>query len=211
MAVNPTRMNLINTRKRMALAGKGYSLLKKKREALVIEFFKMLKQSSSDRERLYQMLQAAYKTTVLASTFAGDFELEQASLYVSDASGVSVGIKNVMGVRIPEIEDIQKQQKPQTFFQSSTAVSDVSDAFSGVKETIIDTAKREQSLRRLILEIDKVKRRVNALEYILIPKLKKEGSYISFRLEEMERDTFSALKHVKKKLEKGENEQRLPV
>ncbi|MDE1873965.1 MAG: V-type ATP synthase subunit D [Candidatus Micrarchaeota archaeon] len=202
MAVNPTRMNLINVRKSAKLAAKGHDLLKRKREALVLEFFSMLKESSSDRERLYQMLQAAYKTTVLASTFAGDFELEQASLYVTDTSEVKIGVKNVMGVKIPEIQDVEKQQKPQAFFQTSTAVSDVSDAFAGVKETIIDTAKREQSLRRLILEIDRVKRRVNALEYILLPKLKKEGAYISFRLEEMERDMFSALKHVKKKLER---------
>lgn len=202
MARNPTRMNLINARKSIVLASKGHDLLKRKREALVVEFFTMLKQSSSDRERLYQMLQAAYKTTVLASTFAGDFELEQASFYVSDASGVSVGIKNVMGVRIPEIENVQKVQRVEALFQASTAVNDVSDAFSGVKETIIDTAKREQSLRRLILEIDKVKRRVNALEYILLPRLKKETAYISFRLNEMERDMFSALKHVKKKLER---------
>lgn len=201
MAVNPTRMNLINIRKSAKLAAKGHNLLKRKREALVLEFFSMLKESKSDREKLYQMLQSAYKTTVLASTFAGDFELEQASLYIADASEVKVGVKNVMGVRIPEIEDVQKQQRPQAAFQMSTAVSDVSDAFSGVKEMMIDTAKREQSLRRLILEIDRVKRRVNALEYILLPKLKKEGAYISFRLDEMERDMFSALKHVKKKLE----------
>ncbi len=202
MAVNPTRMNLINIRKSSKLALKGHDLLKRKREALVLEFFSMLKESTSDREKLYQMLQSAYKTTVIASTFAGDFELEQASLYVGDASEVRVGVKNVMGVKIPEIEDVQKQKKPQAFFQMSTAVSDVSDAFAGVKEMIIDTAKREQSLRRLILEIDRVKRRVNALEYILIPKLNREGAYISFRLDEMERDTFSALKHVKKKIER---------
>ena len=193
MARNPTRMNLIITKKSIVLARKGHSLLKRKREALVIEFFSMLKESSSDRERLQEMLQAAYKTTMLASTFAGDFELEQASLYVSDASGVNVGVKNVMGVKIPEIQNVQKVQRPQALFQMSTAVSDVSNAFSGVKEMIIDTAKREQSLRRLILEIDKVKRRVNALEYILLPRLKKESAYISFRLEEMERDMFSAL------------------
>lgn len=195
-------MNLINTRKSIVLATKGHDLLKRKREALVIEFFSMLKEMSSGRERLQQTLQAAYKTTVLASTFSGDFELEQASLYVDDASGVSVGIKNVMGVKIPEIEDVQKVQRPRDVLQTSTAVSDVSNAFSGVKEMIIGTAKREQSLRRLILEIDKVKRRVNALEYILLPRLHRESAYISFRLEEMERDTFSALKHVKKKLER---------
>jgi V/A-type H+-transporting ATPase subunit D len=200
MARSPTRMNLISIRKSEKLASKGHDLLKRKREALMLEFFAMLTQSASDREKLYQMLQAAYKTTVIASTFAGDFELERASLYVEDASGVSVGVKNVMGVKIPEIEDVQKQQKAGLPLQASTAVSDVSDAFAGVKEMIIETAKREQSLRRLILEIDRVKRRVNALEYILLPRLHKEGAYISFRLDEMERDMFSALKHVKKKL-----------
>ena len=195
-------MNLINTRKSIVLATKGYNLLKKKRETLVMEFFKLLKDSKNDRDRLQQQLQMAYKTTVMASTFSGDFELEQASFYVDDSSGVSMGVKNIMGVKIPEIEQTGKSVKAAELFQTSTAVSDVSEAFSGVKDMLINTAKSEQSLRRLILEIDKTKRRVNALEYILLPKLKKESGYISFRLNEMERDTFSALKHVKKKLEK---------
>ncbi len=194
-------MNLINTRKSIVLATKGHSLLKRKREALVIEFFKLLKESRSDRERLQQQLQMAYKTTVMASTFSGDFELEQASFYVSDESNISMGVKNIMGVKIPEIAVTSSNAKAPELYQTSTAVSDVSDAFSGVKEMLINTAKSEQSLRRLILEIDKTKRRVNALEYILLPRLKKESAYISFRLNEMERDTFSALKHVKKKLE----------
>ncbi len=202
MPKNPTRMNLINTRKSIVLARKGHDLLKRKREALVIEFFKMLKDSKSDRERLQQTLEAAYKTTVIASTFSGDFELEQASIYVKDASKINMSVKNVMGVRIPEIEKLHEESMGSDQLQTSLAVSDVEDAFSGVKDMIIDTAKREQSLRRLILEIDKVKRRVNALEYILLPKLKKEAGYISFRLDEMERDTFSALKHVKKKIER---------
>ncbi len=78
-------MNLINTRKSIVLATKGYNLLKKKRETLVMEFFKLLKDSKNDRDRLQQQLQMAYKTTVMASTFSGDFELEQASFYVDDS------------------------------------------------------------------------------------------------------------------------------
>lgn len=155
-------MNLINTRKSIVLATKGYNLLKKKRETLVMEFFKLLKDSKNDRDRLQQQLQMAYKTTVMASTFSGDFELEQASFYVDDSSGVSMGVKNIMGVKIPEIEQTGKSVKAAELFQTSTAVSDVSEAFSGVKDMLINTAKSEQSLRRLILEIDKTKRRVNA-------------------------------------------------
>lgn len=200
---NPTRMNLINLKKGVKLAQKGHDLLKKKREALVLEFFKMLQQSKSDRDHLQEVLNAAYRTTAIASTFVGDFELEQASIYVPDEGGVNVGVKNVMGVRIPEISQVGGQQG-YTNLQTSIAVSDVGDAFNSVREMIIEIAKREQGLRRLILEIDKVKRRVNALEYILLPNLKKQSHYISFRLDEMDRDTFSALKHVKKKLAKGQ-------
>ncbi len=195
-------MNLINLKKGVKLASKGHDLLKRKREALVIEFFKMLQQSQSDRDKLDEVLSAAYKTTAIASTFVGDFQLEQASIYVPDQSGVSVGVKNVMGVRIPEISG-QVQQQGYANLQTSIAVSDVGDAFSNVKDMIIDISKREQGLRRLITEIDKVKRRVNALEYILLPNLNKQAAYISFRLDEMDRDMFSALKHVKKRLASG--------
>lgn len=200
---NPTRMNLINTKREMRLAQKGHDLLKRKREALVIEFFKMLQISQTDRNHLDEVLNVAYKTTAMASTFVGDFELEQASLYVPDTSQVSIGVKNIMGVKIPEIQKEAKQSIEYAKLQTDIGVSDVGESFTNVKEIIIEIAKREQGLRRLITEIDKVKRRVNALEYILLPSLSREATYISFRLDEMDRDTFSALKHVKKKLASG--------
>ncbi|MDE1811051.1 MAG: V-type ATP synthase subunit D, partial [Candidatus Micrarchaeota archaeon] len=70
-----------------------------------------------------------------------------------------------------------------------------------VLNTVVDVAKREQGIKRLVIEIDKVKRRVNALEYIVVPNLNKRKKYIAMRLEEIDRDMFSGLKHVKKKLE----------
>ncbi len=205
--VNPTRINLINLRKSITLAKKGYDLLKRKREVLVIEFLKVLQESTYDRNYMIEVLNNAYKTTAIASTYVGDFELEQASAYVEETSPVRIKIKNVMGVRVPEISSQKRgQEETLNMLQSSIAVNDVSDAFSNLQEVIIDIAKREQSLKRLVLEIDKVKRRVNALDYILLPNLKKEARYISMRLEEVDRDTFSALKHVKKKLAKAKAE-----
>ena len=202
--INPTRMNLINLKKSAKLAGKGHSLLKKKREALVIEFFKILQKSEADRAKLQEVLGSAYKTTAMASTFAGDFELEQAAAQTGDTSSVDMGIRNVMGVRIPIIEQKFGAAKPSAALQTSVAVSDVEESFGEVKRMVVEIAKREQSLRRLVIEIDKVKRRVNALENIVIPNMKRQAASISFTLNEIDRDTFSSLKHVKKRLAKAQ-------
>ncbi len=202
--INPTRMNLINLKKSAKLAGKGHALLKKKREALVIEFFKILQKSEADRGRLQEVLGAAYKTTAIASTFSGDFELEQAAAQMGDTSGVSLGIVNVMGVRIPIIEERFGHARQGAALQTSVAVSDVEDAFGEVKRMVVEIARREQGLRRLVIEIDKVKRRVNALENIVMPNMKKQAASISFTLNEIDRDTFSSLKHVKKRLAKSQ-------
>ena len=204
---NPTRINLINLRKNIVLAKKGYDLLKRKREVLVIEFLKVLQDSTYDRNYMLEVLNNAYKTTAIASTYIGDFELEQASAFVDETNPVHIKIKNIMGVKVPEIQSgAQSQSETLNMMQQSIAVNDVSDSFKDLQKIVIDIAKREQSMKRIVLEIEKVKRRVNALDYILLPNLKKEAKYIQFRLEEIDRDTFSALKHVKKKLS-GKNQE----
>lgn len=208
--VNPTRINLINTRKGKALARKGYDLLKRKREVLVIEFLKLLKESTNDRDYVQRMLQQAYKSLAIASTFVGDFELDSVANYVKEPSKIEIERKNIMGVRIPEIAKGPVQESIEdrgySLISTSVAVDDVNESFSEVIDAVIDLAKREQGLKRLVLEIEKVKRRVNALDYRLIPELSRQERYISMRLDEIDRDSFSALKHVKKRLQKGAEE-----
>lgn len=200
-------MNLINTRKSMLLASKGHSLLKRKREVLVIEFLKLLKESTNDRAYLQEMLQRAYKSVTVASTYVGDFELQQVANYVKEPKPVAISVKNIMGVKIPEIERSRESvdilDRGYSIISTSIAVDDVNESFNEAINTVIDIAKREQGLKRLVVEIDKVKRRVNALEYILMPNLDRQARYISMRLNEMERDTFSALKHVKRRLQRS--------
>ncbi|MEM0201315.1 MAG: V-type ATP synthase subunit D [Candidatus Micrarchaeaceae archaeon] len=202
--LNPTRINLIRTRERTKTANKGYSILKRKREALVIEFLKLLKESGKDRDQLYNILQNAYKTVALSSAFAGNFELESAAEQMQESGTVKISVKNIMGVKIPETSKMSFERSTARVLSESTAVLDVSSSFDEVLNTILDVAQREQGLKRLVLEIEKTKRRVNALDYIVIPQLKNQAKYISMRLEELDRDTFSALKHVKKKLSKVE-------
>jgi V/A-type H+-transporting ATPase subunit D len=205
--VNPTRINLINTRKSRILAVKGHDLLKRKREVLVIEFLKLLKESTNDRDYVQKMLQEAYKSLAIASTFVGDFELDYVANYVKETGRVEIEQKNIMGVRIPEIAKSSVsstiEDRGYSLISTSVAVDDVSESFGDVIDSVIDLAKREQGLKRLVLEIEKVKRRVNALEYKLIPDLERRSKYISMRLDEIDRDSFSALKHVKKRLERA--------
>ncbi len=201
--LNPTRMNLINLKKRVVVARKGYGILKRKREVLVLEFLNMLKQSGASRSKLNELIQESYKMVETASTYVGNFELEDVALHMKETSPVRMRIKNIMGVKIPQIERAQvSAMDPTLLFSASLAVDDINDTFTRATNSIIDVAQREQGLRRLVLEIDKTKRRVNALDYKVIPGMQMQQRYIMMRLEEMERDTFAALKHVKKKLAK---------
>jgi V/A-type H+-transporting ATPase subunit D len=201
--INPTRINLINLKKRVVVARKGYGILKRKREILVLEFLKMLRQSSESRSKLNELIQDSYKMVETASTYVGNFELEEVALHMMETNPVKMEIRNIMGVRIPRIE---RQQGSAALglmlFSTSLAVDDINDTFTRATNAIIEVAQREQGLRRLVLEIDKTKRRVNALDYKVIPGMIAQQRYIRMRLEEIDRDTFSALKHVKKKLAK---------
>lgn len=202
--MNPTRMNLINTRKGIVRARKGYGILKKKREVLVLEFMKLVQQSTKDRSYLNQLVQQGYRAVGMASTYVGNFELEEVALHMKEAKPVGMNIKNIMGVKVPEITRSSEEGLGLSYSLLSTniAVDDIRNSFVNVINTMIDVAQREQGLRRLVMEIDKTKRRVNALDYIVIPRMRGQVKYISMRLDEMDRDTFSGLKHIKKKLQK---------
>ncbi|MGI0141520.1 MAG: V-type ATP synthase subunit D [Candidatus Micrarchaeales archaeon] len=205
--LNPTRMNLTITKRTKKMAKKGHDILERKKEVLVIEFMKLLQQSKNDRSYLYELMQNAYKTVAIASTYIGDFELENVAAHMPETTPVKITLKNIMGVKVPEIAKAQREisllNKGYSLLSTSTAVDDVSDTFQEVENSIIDIAKREQGLKRLVIEIDKTKRRVNALEYVIMPQLNAQTKYIAMRLDEIDRDMFSALKHVKKKLNKA--------
>ncbi len=202
--INPTRMNLINLKKRTVIARKGHSILKRKREVLVIEFLKLLKESKESRSALNEIIKNSYRTVAIASSYVGNFELEEVAMHVDQESGISIRIKNIMGVRIPGINRlVQTEQANPMLLGTSLAVDDINDSFKKAVSSIVEVAQREQSLRRIAVEIDRTKRRVNALDYKVIPGMVAQTKYIRMRLEEIDRDTFSALKHVKKKIAKN--------
>ncbi len=199
--INPTRMNLITTKRRIVMAKKGYNVLKRKREVLVIEFLRLLKQSRQDRTYMNKLMDSAYRSVTIASAYVGDFELESAALHVPEVEHIGISLKGIMGVRIPEIIKADPIGKANfNMMSTSIAVDDINESFTKALDTVIDVAQRELGLKRLVLEIEKSKRRVNALEYKRIPELKRQSKYISMRLDEIDRDSFAALKHVKKRI-----------
>ncbi len=199
---NPTRMELINAKRRIKLAEKGHSLLKKKRDALIIEFFKVMKRSKDLRSQLNSILREAYQDMLIAELVYDKARIES-MIYASESySGISSETKNIMGLKVPKVI-IEKQRSGIDLSLPSPLLMRVRRRFLEALEMIITIAETETAIKRLIREIEKTKRRVNALEFVLIPKLKEEARNIQFRLEEMERDTFIMLKTLKRSRSKN--------
>lgn len=207
--VNPTRMELIKIKERIALAKKGHKLLKQKRDALILEFFKILKKAQDLRGELAIRMEKGYKSLQLAEAFHPIHQLAKVSLDLQKDIEVDIEVKNVMGVKIPtldtKMERVHYMSLPTYSVAGTSAKIDQAvEDFDAILDMVIKLAETETAMKRLIVEIEKTKRRVNALEFVLIPRLDETKRLISFRLDEMERDSFVALKSIKRKLEKRE-------
>lgn len=202
---NPTRMELLKTKARIKLAKNGHNLLKQKRDALIMEFFKILKKAKDLRGELNEKMGFAYKSLSVAHSYHTTFELESIAAGLEEDLGLSVKSRNVMGVRIPEIKQAIHEKKfgerGYSIMGTSAKIDDVVENFGEVLRIVVTLAETETAIRRLIKEIEKTKRRVNALEFVVIPQLERQKSDILFRLEEMERDSFVSLKVIKRRLE----------
>ena len=209
--VNPTRMELIKTKDRIALAKKGHKLLKQKRDALIFEFFKIMKKAQDLRSELAKKVAKAYHSLALAEIYHTTQDLTKVSMDLMKDIPVEIEVKNVMGVKIPNIE--AKMEKKAlvdipgySVAGTSAKIDEAAEDFDSVLSLIIRIAETETAMKRLILEIEKTKRRVNALEYVIMPRLEDQKKMIAFRLDEMERDSFVSLKTIKRKLEKEKKE-----
>ncbi|HEU13089.1 MAG TPA: V-type ATP synthase subunit D [Euryarchaeota archaeon] len=206
--IKPTRMELLKLKKRIALARRGLELLKFKRAALVMEFFKLLQRSKNLRTNLEEISRKAYETVKIAEIYHGSTGIENATMMVRKMQGISLKTRNVMGIRIPELgkKSIEGLIDPKYRMIILSAKIDQSiNDFERFHETILEIAEVENSIRRLLAEIEKTNRRSNAIENVLIPELERQATYLKMKFDEMERDTFVTLKKIKKNLEKREN------
>ena len=210
---NPTRMELIKSRARIKLASKGHKLLKQKRDVLIMEFFKILSKAKDLRTELNSSMAGAYRSIAIAQAYHGVAEVENIAMSVTHAPGVKIDVKNVMGLKISKIESESRELKPLTkrgysILGTSAKIDDAAESLTIVLGLIVRLAETENAIRKLIREVEKTKRRVNALEFVMIPRLTEQAKSIQFRLEEMERDSFVMLKAIKRKLAVAEEQKK---
>ncbi len=201
----PTRSELLKLKKQIKLAKSGHNLLKKKRDALIMEFFKILKKARNSRFELAEHYKIAMRKINYARTLESDLKVKSIALAVHKTPDVTFSTRNVMGVVVPSIgaASIHRtlMHRGYGFYGASAVIDEAAEGYQKVLEKIILTAEIETSMKKILNEIEKTKRRVNALEFFLIPTLEKQKSFMQFRLEEIEREGVSRMKWIKAKSE----------
>jgi V/A-type H+-transporting ATPase subunit D len=203
--IRPTRLEYIRTKRRIVIAKKGLKLLKLKRQALILEFFNTSKTAAALRENLQSELIKGYEAIRMAEMLAGSMRLENEAMKLPFMKSLEVMSKSIMGVHIPKLVGGQQEIFDERLIEVPTSINESIKAFQRVHKIVLDVAEKENALRKLLYEIERTKRKSNAIENIFIPKLESALKFITFRLDEMERDTFIMLKTVKRKM--GEREQ----
>lgn len=206
--INPTRMELLKLKQREKLAVKGHSLLKEKRNALIMEFFNILERVKGSRDEVSEKLQEAYQDLTAAQVAMGDLAVKKAAMSVTESVDVDIDSRSVMGVVVPVIDsETQKRtivERGYGFADTSVRLDEAAKKFEESIQLIIELGEIEKTIMLLAGEIESTKRRVNALEHIIIPRLENTVKYIEMRLEEMERENFVRLKMIKKTMEEAE-------
>ncbi len=199
--VKPTRMELIETKRKIKLSKSGYKLLKMKRDGLIMEFFELLPKVKDLRSQLSALYSDAMEKLAIAVAADGKNALESAANCLNKAPEVELSSKNIMGVVVPSVEvtAVEKSLEDRGYglIGTSIRVDEAVHAFEKLSEMIILAAEGETTMKKLLDEIESTKRRVNALEFKVIPTLEEVAKYISFRLEELERESIFGLKRIK--------------
>lgn len=205
LAVAPTRMELLKLRQRVGLAQKGHDLLKEKMDALVIEFFEVLKRIQEARPKALEQLSVAHRALSMCFAIVGTLETKQASKETKRELQVDVSTRHIIGIAVPAVEvgEVERNALIRGYglHMTSSVLDEASREFERALKLLIELAELEESAFAIARELEKTKRRVNALEYILIPRLKDAIKFIKMRLDEMERENFSRLKRIKAILE----------
>ena len=202
--VNPTRMELLEIRKKLMLAEKGHKLLEEKRDALVERFFDIIEKRNKLSGEMDEEFEGAFLSLIQAQMIMGEKKIDDISRLTEDVGEISFENDNIMGVKIPRmnadgIKTIIKSTYG--FFETCSKLDDAQRKFNALVSKLIQLADLEGGIKSLAVEIEKTKRRVNVLENTLIPKLYATRKYIEMQLEEREREDFFRRKRIKNILE----------
>ena len=202
LKVTPTRMNLNTLKKRLSTSKRGYKLLKDKQDELMRQFMILIRENKSLREEVEKELSNSFSDFLIASAFMSPEAMEAAVSFPTQKVGVDIGVKNIMSVRIPQMEFKVDQDENASMFsygyaETSAGLDQAIIGLNEVMEKLLKLAEMEKTTQLMADEIESTRRRVNALEYRTIPDLEDTIKYIRSKLEENERATIARLMKVK--------------
>ena len=211
--INPTRMELTRLKGRLKTAQRGHKLLKDKRDELMKQFMDVIRENRSLRRRVEEGLMRAHGSFTVAAALMSPEMLEQSLLYPKQSVELDMTFQNIMSVDVPKYEFRTSSQDqgeiyPYGFAQTSGELDDAVDAMSQVFQDMLKLAEIEKTSQLLAEEIEKTRRRVNALEYVKIPEMQENIKYITMKLDENERANTIRLMKVKDMLLKEAIEDR---
>ena len=202
LMVNPTRMELTRLKKRLSTATRGHKLLKDKRDELMKQFLDLVRLNEQLRLHVERSLEEAYGGFAVAGAVMSRKAVEQTFLYPKQSVAIEMDFKNIMSVNVPRYSITTKTDNigdiyPYGFSGTPGALDDAVNVMSSVLTDMLRLAETEKTVKLLAEEIEKTRRRVNALEYVMIPQLQETIRYITMKLEENERGNLSRLMKVK--------------
>ena len=207
LKVNPTRMALSELKLRLVTAKRGHKLLKDKQDELMRQFINLIKENKKLRVEVEKELSESFKSFLLASATMSPLFLESAVSFPKEKLSVEIKSKNIMSVNIPEMKFVKEEMEgsifPYGFVQTSAELDDTVIKLQKVLDNLLSLAEIEKSCQLMADEIEKTRRRVNALEYSTIPNLEETVKDIRMKLDENERATITRLMKVKQMLQKN--------
>ena len=213
ITVIPTRMELTRLKKELKTAQRGHKLLKDKRDELMKQFMETVRSVRVLREEVEEELMKAHQSFTVASALMSSEALEQAMLYPKQSVELTMETKNVMSVNVPVYHTRTRTGSdadiyPYGFAATSGELDTAVDALGKVLPKLLRLAEIEKSAQLMAEEIEKTRRRVNALEYVVIPQTQSSIRYITMKLEENDRATITRLMKVKDMILKQAIEER---
>ena len=200
--VNPTRMELTRLKGKLKTAQRGHKLLKDKRDELMKQFLDVVREVRALRAEVEEELMRVHSSFTVAAALMSDQALEQALLYPKQSVELDMTFQNIMSVNVPVYHyktktDDNSDIFPYGFAATSGELDDAVEAMGQVFQRMLKLAQIEKTAQMLAEEIEKTRRRVNALEYVMIPQTQENIRYISMKLDENDRSTTTRLMKVK--------------
>lgn len=204
MNVNPTRMELRRLKTRLKTATRGHKLLKDKSDEMIRQFMVYVRENKRLREEIEAELSSALKGFTLARAVSSNAVIEEAVMMPATKAEISLSSDNVMSVEVPSISVVEHEGQDKYPYSFDTVTSEL-DASIGTLSTLlvklVKLAEVEKTCNMLADEIEKNRRRVNALEYVMIPQIEETIKYINMKLDENERVSTIRLMKVKSMIE----------